>query len=50
MKIELHDPVGQLMLEVADRRMKQRDVAVTYAFIMRQQPNADWKAINAAIA
>lgn len=46
--IELHDPVGVLFREL-EGPITQSSVAITYAFIMVQQPDADWAAINAAI-
>lgn len=50
MKIEMHDPQGVIMREIADPGMKQKDVALTYAFIMRQCGDAaDYARINAAI-
>jgi hypothetical protein len=49
MTIEMVNPVGVIMEELADRRMGQRTVALTYAYIIRQEPNADWPTINAAI-
>ncbi|MCC7340723.1 MAG: hypothetical protein IT170_06530 [Bryobacterales bacterium] len=50
LQIELTNPVGHIMREIADPRFKQRDVALTYAIIMRQMGHgADYAAINAAI-
>lgn len=50
MKIEMHDPQGVIMREIADPGMKQKDVAPTYAFIIRQCGDAaDYARINAAI-
>lgn len=47
--IEMNDPVGVIMREVEDPKLKQGDVALTYAFIIAQEPDADFSAINAAI-
>lgn len=49
MRIEMHNPVGQLLNELTLPGITQASAALTYAFIMRQEPNADWAAINAAI-
>jgi hypothetical protein len=47
--IEMDDPVGTIFRELEDRRVTQNSIALTYCFIMRQEPKADWAAINAAI-
>lgn len=50
MKIEMVNPQEVIMREIADPRMTQKDIAVTYAFIIRQKPaTADWAKINSAI-
>lgn len=50
MRIELHNPEAVILSEIADPRMKQSDIALTYAFIIRQQgDNADYARINRAI-
>lgn len=50
MKVEMHNPEAVIMGEIADPRMKQRDIALTYAFIIRQQGDkADYARINRAI-
>jgi hypothetical protein len=51
MKIELHDPEGQIMKELSDGGFSQASVAITYAFLLCQEEGkrADWHAINAAI-
>lgn len=47
---EMVDPVGVIMREIADPRITQASVAITYAFVIRQLGNsADYAAINAAI-
>lgn len=48
----LSDPTGQIESECANRALKQRDVALTYALAMRDQDlvPVDWKRANAAIA
>jgi hypothetical protein len=48
MTITMGDPVGTIFEEIAGGAT-QESVAMTYAFIMRQEPNADWPRINAAI-
>ncbi len=48
--MKMHDPQGTIFAEIADPRMDQRNVALTYGFILRQEPNtADWPRINQAI-
>ena len=50
MTIEMHDPEGVILREIADPRMTQDDIALTYAFVMRQRGDAaDYAKINAAI-
>ena len=53
MRIDLLDPMGQIMSEIADPRMTRDDVALTYAFGIRQDPKGltvmDWKKVNEAI-
>jgi hypothetical protein len=46
--IGLVDPQGQLLQEIADPRMKREDVALTYAFALRQG-GVDWPTVNKAI-
>jgi hypothetical protein len=36
MHVELVDPAGVMLREIADKRMKRDDVALTYAFALRQ--------------
>jgi hypothetical protein len=47
----LSDPVSLIEAECANRRMTQRDVALTYALAMRGEDlvPVDWKRANAAI-
>ena len=47
-RIELADPQGQLLEEIADPRMKRRDVAMTYRLALRSH-GVDWPRVNAAI-
>jgi hypothetical protein len=50
MRIEMHDPQGQLLKEMEYPGITQKSVALTYAFIIRQLGDAaDWPRINAAI-
>lgn len=50
MRIDLHNPQEIILREIADPRITQDSVALTYAFILRQEPKtADWPRINAAI-
>lgn len=48
MRIELVNPQKVILEEIAGGAT-QESVALTYAFIIRQEPNADWPTINAAI-
>jgi hypothetical protein len=48
-RVELVNPVDLIFRDLADGRVTQESVAITYAFIMRQEPDADWWRINAAI-
>lgn len=48
-RIEMVDPVSVIFRELADPQVTQASVALTYAFIMRQEPHADWARINGAI-
>lgn len=50
MTAELHNPVDLIFREIANPKMRQIDVAYTYAFILRQEPKtAPWENINWAI-
>lgn len=49
-RIELADPEGQLLEEIADPSMKRRDVALTYGLAIRGgQERVDWRKVNEAI-
>lgn len=48
--IELVDPEGQLLAEIADRRLTRDDVAATYALALGAREGVvDWSKINHAI-
>lgn len=47
--IELADPQGQLLEEIANPAMKRRDVAQTYAFALRSHDRVNWLLVNGAI-
>jgi hypothetical protein len=47
--IAMHDPVGQILDELTRKGITQASVALTYAFIIAQEPKADWLRINTAI-
>ncbi|HVH80111.1 MAG TPA: hypothetical protein VM782_12020 [Stellaceae bacterium] len=47
-RIELADPEGQLLAEIADPQMKRRDVAMTYRLALRSE-GVNWPRVNAAI-
>jgi hypothetical protein len=49
MRIDLVDPQGTLLAEIADKRMTRDDVAMTYAFAIRQHAEVDWPTVNQAI-
>jgi hypothetical protein len=50
MRIELADPQGQLLEEIADPAMKRRDVALTYGLALRGDVDrVDWPKVNKAI-
>lgn len=48
MRIELVNPQKVILEEIAGGA-SQESVALTYAFIIRQEPHADWPTINKAI-
>jgi hypothetical protein len=48
MRVELIDVEGHLLREIADPGMKRADVALTYAFGIRQG-GVDWPLVNRAI-
>lgn len=47
--IVLGNPEGTLLEEVADKRMKRRDLAMSYALALRTPEEVDWSRVNAAI-
>jgi hypothetical protein len=54
MKIELVDPERHLLEDISDRRMTRDDVALTYAFALRQcgpwsSDEVDFAKVNHAI-
>ena len=51
MRVELVDPQDTLMREIADKRMTRDDVAMTYAFALRQRDEdpVHWGEVNQAI-
>ena len=49
LRVEMIDPQGELLREVADSRMKRDDVALTYAFALRSRDEIDWLKVNEAI-
>lgn len=46
---ELADCTNFILGEIADKGMKQRDIAATYALCLRSSKIKDWAKINAAI-
>lgn len=52
LKISMADPQRVILEEIADKRFKQKSVALTYAFCIRQDGDTDaidWRKINRAI-
>lgn len=49
MYVSMVDVEGQLLREIADKRMTRDDVMLTYAFAIRQHDEVDWPKVNAAI-
>ena len=49
MRVELVDPQGTILREIADTRLTRDDVALTYAFAIRQQAGMDWPVVNRAV-
>lgn len=51
MHVEMVDPLGQALREIGDPAMKRDDIAVTYAFAIRQWDAMDkrYATINHAI-
>lgn len=47
--VAMVDVEGQILREIADSRMKRADVALTYAFGLRQGDPIDWAKVNRAI-
>lgn len=47
--VSMVDVEGQLLHEIADKRMKRKDVALTYAFGLRGTEVVDWPKVNRAI-
>lgn len=49
MKVELANCERMLLEEIADKDMKRRDVAQTYALALKSSEKVDWAKVNAAI-
>lgn len=50
MIIEMFQPQQVILEEIADKRVTQRSVVLTYGFVIRQEhKTADWPRINRAI-
>jgi hypothetical protein len=45
----LTTPTETLLSEINELRLKQKDVAITYALAMRDHGNVDWPTVNQAI-
>ena len=48
-RIELADPEGDLLQEIADPVMRVADVRLTYRLALRSQDRVDWGKVNRAI-
>jgi len=49
MKIELANCTQTLLSEIADKELKQKSVAKTYALALRSSEKVDWQTVNRAI-
>lgn len=49
MYVTMVDPEGQILREIADKRMTRDDVKLTYAFALYQQNEVDFAKVNRAI-
>ena len=49
MLIELMDCTNVLLGEIADKKFKQRHIAMTYALSLRSSEEVDYKTVNRAI-
>jgi hypothetical protein len=47
--VEMVDPQGTLLRDIADEKMTRDDVALTYAFAIRQASGVNFAMVNAAI-
>ncbi len=45
----LVDPQGQLLRDIADKRMTRDDIILTYALALRTMGEVDWPKVNHAI-
>lgn len=48
-RVELADPEGTLLREIADPQLTRDDVAMSYAMAMRGTEQVDWPKVNRAI-
>jgi len=48
-RIELADPEGDLLREIADPVFTVKDVRLTYRLALRSQDRVDWGKVNRAI-
>jgi hypothetical protein len=47
--VEMVDPQGQLLRDIGDKKMTRKDVALAYAFAIRQAGEVDFRIVNRAI-
>lgn len=48
-RIELADPEGYLLEEIANPQMRRRDVAMTYRLALKSADRVNWGTVNRAI-
>lgn len=49
MKMELCNCTETLLTEIANKKLLQEDIALTYAFALESSEKPDWRAVNLAI-
>lgn len=49
MQVDMVDPQGVILREIADNRLTRDDIASTYAWCIRQRDECDFRVINQAI-
>jgi len=49
MTFEITNGEETILIEISNKKLKQKDIAQTYALIIRSGEKVDWKKINTAI-